>query len=101
MPGFYKTDLDHVGLFCAADQVDEEVKFLNAALGPLGVKEQFRIMPQVVALGTSPQNAYFWMSGMDKTGPIKGPVTHTHIAFKAKGKNNFVPGDDSLLIMCR
>ena len=91
MPGFYKTDLDHVGLFCAADQVDEEVKFLNAALGPLGVKEQFRIMPQVVALGTSPQNAYFWMSGMDKTGPIKGPVTHTHIAFKAKGKHNLIP----------
>ena len=79
--------IDHIGLFCPADLVDEEAKFLSAALGPLGIKEQFRIMPEVVALGDTPQNAFLWISGLRKdVGRVKDPVTPTHLALKAKGR---------------
>ena len=79
------TNFDHLGLLCPASSVDDEVAFLNAALGPLGIKEQFRIMPLVVAMGDSPQNAFLWVSGLRNREEIKDPVTPIHVAFKAKG----------------
>ena len=85
MPAF-NSPIDHLGLLCPADAVDDEVKFYNAALAPLGIKEQFRIMPLVVAMGETPQNTPFWVSGLQDREPIKGSVTAIHFAFKARGE---------------
>ena len=83
-------NIDHVALFSPADLVDEEVRFLDAALGPLGIKEQFRIMPLVVAMGDSPQNTFLWVSGLKGQEQVKGSVTPIHYAFKAKGECRLV-----------
>ena len=91
-------NIDHLGVFCPPEMVDEEVNFLTAALGPLGIKEQFRIMPQVVAMGDKPQNAFLWVSGLHSSGPLKSPVTPMHLAFKAKG-NDVAPSIEEFVAL--
>ena len=79
--------LDHIILPCPASILDEEVAFLNAALEPLGIKERFRIVPQVVAFGDEADPRFFWVSGLNREQlPVEDKdAPGMHIAFKAKG----------------
>ncbi|KAG8531942.1 uncharacterized protein KY384_003578 [Bacidia gigantensis] len=79
--------IDHVILGCSANKLEAEIAFLNAALSPLGIKEQFRVVPQVVAFGNDEDKRFFWVSGLDRNQqPIEGDKP-THIAFKAHDKD--------------
>lgn len=79
---------DHILLPCAANLLSAELAFLNAALEPLGIKEQFRVVPEVVAFGNEQDKRFFWVSGFNRNNqPIKeGEASGIHIAFKAKGE---------------
>jgi hypothetical protein len=76
---------DHVCLKCPAAVFEDELKFLNAALAPLGIKEQFRVHPLVAGLGNDAKKPDFWIGAIDGPDrqPIEGPVTRIHVAFKA------------------
>lgn len=78
---------DHVGLKCAAAVFEDEIKFMNAALAPLGIKEHFRMLPLVAALGNNAKKPDFWIAaiGPDRQ-PLEGPITRIHLAFKATSK---------------
>ncbi|KAI4209968.1 MAG: hypothetical protein LQ351_007132 [Letrouitia transgressa] len=79
---------DHILLPCAANLLSAELAFLNAALEPLGIKEQFRVVPEVVAFGNEQDKRFFWVSGFNRNNqPIKeGEASGIHIAFKAKDR---------------
>ncbi|KAK7960929.1 hypothetical protein PG988_012143 [Apiospora saccharicola] len=84
--GFSSVTFDHVGIVCSSEVFEDEIKFLNASLAPLGIKEHFRIAPLVSALGNSPQKPDFWVSAIRKGTEIKETVTPIHIGFRAAGK---------------
>lgn len=78
--------IDHIGLFSPTSLLEPEVQFFNAALKPLGMGEQFRVHPTVVALGTK-ESPFLWISNLDGDRneiKEKDNVQGTHIAFKAK-----------------
>lgn len=79
---------DHILLPCPANLLSAELTFLNAALQPLGIKERFRVVPEVVAFGNEQDKRFFWVSGFNRNNqPIKeGEASGIHIAFKAKGE---------------
>ena len=78
--------LDHILLRCPASLLNAEVAFLNAALAPLGITEQLRVAPEVVAFGSEHNRRYFWVSGLTQDQqPIEDDKAFgIHIAFKAK-----------------
>ena len=84
--------LDHIILPCPSSLLDAELAFLNAALAPLGIQERFRVVPQVVAFGTSEDPRFFWVSGLDRDQEEiedRGGLG-VHIAFRAKGEFYFI-----------
>lgn len=84
-PSISSLTFDHVGISCPASLFEDEIKFYKSALGPLGIREHFRMMPLVSALGNGAVKPDFWVSAVKDGGPIEGPVTHVHIGFLAKG----------------
>ena len=80
--------IDHILLGCPASLLTAEVAFLNAALAPLGIKERFRVVPEVVAFGNEDDKRFFWVSGLDRNQqPIKDDkASGIHLAFRAKGE---------------
>lgn len=77
---------DHVAITCVASVFDAEIKFLNTALAPIGIKEQLRPMPLLSGLGHDGQRPTFFISGMAKGQPNEEPVTRSHIAFSAPSR---------------
>ncbi|GFZ50142.1 hypothetical protein JCM24511_07897 [Saitozyma sp. JCM 24511] len=78
----------HVSLPVPTHLVDDECRFLVAALKPLGYSECFRVMPTVVALGTE-HNPFLWVSNMG-AGRVPIPegekVQCVHLALRAKNR---------------
>lgn len=86
MSSAHAVTFDHVAVRVPADALEAELRFLNAALAPLGIAEQFRASPLVAALGRSPQKPDFWVSALDAArAEVSGPVTQAHVAFAAAG----------------
>lgn len=84
----FQAGIDHVSLPCPENLVEKELEFLSGALAPLGVKELFRIRPQIVGFGDSMRNPFLWVFALDRNqSPIKGDVTSVHMAFRAKGEH--------------
>ena len=50
--------IDHILLGGPASLLTAEIAFLNAALGPLGIKEQFGVATEVVAFGNVDDNRF-------------------------------------------
>ncbi|KAK7918225.1 hypothetical protein PG985_010099 [Apiospora marii] len=84
--GFSSVTFDHVGIVCSSEVFEDEIKFLNASLAPLGIKEHFRIAPLVSGMGNSPQKPDFWISAIQKGAEIKQAATPIHIGFRATGR---------------
>lgn len=80
--------LHHSSYPVPMDKLEDEIKFLTAALGHMGFKEMLRPVPGVVGLGE--QKPYFWISGIgNDRQPLKAEdmekrITH-HYAFSATG----------------
>ncbi|KAK8092043.1 glyoxalase family protein [Apiospora hydei] len=84
---FSKVTFDHVGIVCSSEVFEDEIKFLNACLAPLGIKEHFRIAPLVSAMGSNPQKPDFWVSAVVKGAEIKQTTTPIHIGFRADDRS--------------
>ena len=80
--------IDHIGITVPHAKLEEEVKFFEKALSPLGVKELWRPIPEVVGMGDSMQNPFLWVSGVERgtQNPITTEGPAWHVAFKAKGE---------------
>ena len=55
--------IDHTAIVVPAAKLDDVVKFLLAALEPLGLKEMMRPIPNSVGLGD--QTPFFWVTGIE------------------------------------
>ncbi len=82
-----KMSVDHTSLPVPHSVLEDEVRFLNAALGPLGIKELSRVHPAVVGMGTDVMNSFLWVTGINNKGErLKdGSGNAIHLALKAKG----------------
>lgn len=80
--------MDHLGIFAPTSLIEQEVKFFDAAMKPLGMGEQFRVMPTVIAMGTK-EKAWLWISNYN---PMREEIKDTeglqciHLAFEAKSE---------------
>ena len=79
--------VDHTSLPVPHSVLEDEVKFLNAALEPLGIKELSRVHPAVVGMGTDMTNNFLWVTGINNKGERleDGWGNAIHLALKAKG----------------
>jgi hypothetical protein len=77
--------VDHVALPVPHHLLEEEIKFLNAALAPLGIKEHYRPVPEVVGFGPHPHKLFLWVSGINDGEPITKDGNSVHLALTAKG----------------
>ena len=95
--------IDHTAIVVPAAKLDDVVKFLLAALEPLGLKEMMRPIPNSVGLGD--QTPFFWVTGIegDKFCDYVAKVLTIsadnklvdkfyEAAIKAGGKDNGAPG---------
>lgn len=81
--------VDHIALVSTTDLIQQEAKFLDAALKPLGISEQFRITPTIIALGTK-EHSFLWLSNYTpQREEIKDAagVVGIHVGFKAKSES--------------
>ena len=77
--------IDHTAIVVPADKLDDVVKFLLAALGPLGLKEMMRPIPNSVGLGD--QTPFFWVTGIEgDSKTLQAVMQNEHTAFSAHGK---------------
>ena len=77
--------LDHTALVVPASKLDDFVKFVLAALEPLGLKEMMRPVPNSVGLGD--QTPFFWVTGIEGDArTLEAFVQNEHTAFSAKGE---------------
>jgi len=81
--------LDHVSYPVHFSKFDDEINFLVAAFGHLGLKEYARPVPGVVGLGQG-QNLWLWISGLEDRKPIGDEVTvlTTHLAVTANKRSD-------------
>lgn len=83
---FSSVTFDHVGIVCSSEVFEDEIKFLNASLAPLGIKEHYRVAPLVSAMGSNAQKPDLWVSAIRKGTDIKQAATPIHIGFRATGR---------------
>ncbi|RMZ85342.1 hypothetical protein DV737_g868, partial [Chaetothyriales sp. CBS 132003] len=87
--------IDHLSIAVPEAKLEEEVKFLEAALAPLCVKELFRPVPLVAGLGDSMQNMFLWVSALDSerqpiadgdstSGPLTNPPADDETDFQLR-----------------
>lgn len=77
--------IDHAAIIVPASKLDDFVKFLLAALGPLGLKEMMRPVPNSVGLGD--QTPFFWVTGVEGDAKtLETVVLREHFAFTAASK---------------
>ena len=77
--------IDHTSIVVPAAKLDDVVKFLLAALEPLGLKEMMRPIPNSVGLGD--QTPFFWVTGIEGDAKTLELVMKSeHTAFSANGR---------------
>ncbi len=81
-------NISHLGINCAASELDEMVAFYLAALKPLGYKEMMRPHDKAVGLGNgfAPD---FWITAVercDKVSREDRKQLGIHFAFSGKGE---------------
>ena len=83
-----KMALDHIFLPCPAFLVNSEATFLSAALGPLGISEDFRLGSDLVAFGTKKNGRFLWVTGRDRNQQRieKEGAAGVHVAIRADGE---------------
>jgi len=77
--------IDHTSLPVPFSKVDDEVNFITAALGHMGIKEMMRPHSGVVGIGDDAP--WLWVGGVDCTGqpiPDDAKIYRTHLAVTAK-----------------
>lgn len=80
--------IDHTAIVVPASKLDDVVKFLLAALEPLGLKEMMRPIPNSVGLGD--QTPFFWVTGIEGDAKILETVMQgEHTAFSASSESYF------------
>jgi hypothetical protein len=80
--------IDHTAIVVPASKLDDFVKFLLAALEPVGIKEMMRPVPNSVGLGD--QTPFFWVSGLEgDPETLEAVVRSEHTAFSASSKYRF------------
>ncbi len=79
--------LDHILLRCPTNLLAAELNFLNTALAPLGIKEQFGTGSELFAFGDEQNPRFLWVSCLDRDQQAiqSDKPLGIHIAFKAKG----------------
>lgn len=78
--------LDHTAIVVPASKLDDVVKFLLAALAPLGLKEMMRPIPNSVGLGD--QSPFFWVTGVEgDAATLETVMQREHTAFSAASKS--------------
>lgn len=81
--------IDHTAIVVPAAKLDDVVKFLLAALEPLGLKEMMRPIPNSVGLGD--QTPFFWVTGIEGDAKtLETVVQREHTAFSASGESCLV-----------
>jgi hypothetical protein len=76
--------IDHTAIVVPADKLNDVVKFLLAALEPLGLKEMMRPIPNSVGLGD--QTPFFWVTGIEGDAKtLESVLQNEHTAFSANG----------------
>lgn len=78
--------IDHVSIPVTLANFEAEVNFLSAALEPLGIKEQMRVVPEAVGFGKSDTGPFLWVGAFtpDKK-PISG-IFAMHVALIARSE---------------
>jgi hypothetical protein len=86
------TPIDHISLSVPHPRLESYITFLNAALAPFGIKELFRIVPEVIAFGADPNVPWLWVASVENREHIteeewtSGKGRRVHLALRAKGK---------------
>jgi hypothetical protein len=87
------TPIDHISLSVPYPRLESYITFLNAALAPFGIKELFRIVPEVIAFGADPNVPWLWVAAMEDREKIteeewvSGKGRRVHLALRAKGES--------------
>jgi hypothetical protein len=77
--------IDHTAIVVPAAKLDDVIKFLLAALKPLGLKEMMRPIPTSVGLGD--QTPFFWVTGIEGDAKtLELVMQNEHTAFSAHGR---------------
>jgi hypothetical protein len=78
--------IDHTTLVVPISKLDDLVKFLLAALEPLGLREWMRPLPNSVGLGD--KTPFFWVSGVSgDEQTLQAVMQNEHFAFSAASKS--------------
>jgi hypothetical protein len=86
--------IDHTTLVVPISKLDDLVKFLLAALEPLGLREWMRPLPNSVGLGD--KTPFFWVSGVSgDEQTLQAVMQNEHFAFSAASKSLDPSGNDS------
>jgi hypothetical protein len=77
--------IDHTTLVVPISRLDDVVKFLLAALEPLGLREWMRPIPTSVGLGD--KTPFFWVTGVEGDAEtLRTVMRNEHFAFSAGSK---------------
>jgi hypothetical protein len=77
--------IDHTAIVVPAAKLDNVIKFLLAALEPLGLREMMRPIPTSVGLGD--QTPFFWVTGIEGDAKtLELVMQNEHTAFSAHGR---------------
>jgi hypothetical protein len=78
--------IDHTTLVVPISKLDDLVKFLLAALEPLGLREWMRPLPNSVGLGD--KTPFFWVTGVSgDEQTLQAVMQNEHFAFSAASKS--------------
>lgn len=80
--------IDHTSIVVPTSKLDDMVKFLLAALEPLGLREWMRPIPTSVGLGD--QTPFFWVTGIQgDEETLRAVMRNEHFAFTAASESLF------------
>jgi hypothetical protein len=86
--------IDHTTLVVPISKFDDLVKFLLAALEPLGLREWMRPVPTSVGLGD--KTPFFWVTGIEgDEETLRTVLQNAHFAFSAASKSLDPSSNDS------